>query len=159
MKTKADIVLNRVSKRHIDHCLELIRETVHTINVGEYSQSQLDIWSNQHIDSHDWWNKTSQHIAYFTAINNKIIGFGEMTRSGELCHLYVHKDYQAKNIATILVEKLESDAKKLGIAHITIKININAKPFFEILGYQEYKQNQVTLCGIKLTNLSMRKTI
>ncbi len=159
MNIKSNIKLNRVSESNIDNCLELIRETVHTINVGEYSQSQREIWSNHHIDQLAWWSTISQHIAYFTTINNKVVGYGEMTYSGELRQLYVHKNYQANHIATKIIERLESDAKNLGITHINTELNITAKPFFEKLGYQQCKQYQVTLCGIKLTNISMKKSI
>lgn len=159
MNIKSNITLNKVSESNFDNCLELIRETMHAINVGEYSQSQREIWSNKHIGEPTWKNTSAQHIAYCTTINNKVVGYGEMTYSGELCQLYVHKDYQANHIAAKIIERLESDAKNLGITHINTEINITAKPFFEKLGYQQCKQYQVTLCGIKLTNISMKKSI
>lgn len=43
-------------------------------------------------------------------IDNQIVGFGDMSYGGELDRLYVHKDYQGKNIASAIAKRLEEDA-------------------------------------------------
>ncbi len=153
------IILNTVSKDDVDKCWEFIRDTIHSINATEYSQSQLDIWMNKKIDKESWWKMVSTHMSYITVFNNEIIGFSEMTAKGKLCCLYVHKDFQDLTIASILLNKLEEDAKKLGINNITTEIGNVAKPLFEILGYRVYQQQQVILSGIKLMKLQMIKVI
>lgn len=159
MKSKAEIILNRISEKDFDHCLYLFRDTIHTINVSEYSPSQLEVWSKQKINLHEWWISTSQHIAYITKLNDKVVGFGEMTYEGELQRLYVHKDYEAIKIGAMILNKLEVDAKQLDLSNITTETSISAKPFFEVLGYEEYKQYQVRLCGIKLIKFIMKKSL
>lgn len=56
-----------------------------------------------------------------------IVGFGYIDKTGYLDRLYVHLDYQRKEIATAICNRLESAVSENIVAHVSI----TARPFFE----------------------------
>jgi len=66
-----------------------------------------------------------------------------MTYRGYLDRLYTHKDYQRQGIATALVIKLESEARKIRLSEIHTEASVTARPFFEIHGYEVMRAQSV----------------
>jgi len=86
--------------------------------------------------------------------NNIIVGFGDIDKTGYLDRLYVHKDYQGKKIATLILVELE---KKVKPCKIITYASITAKPFFESRGYEVVKENVVIRNNVYLSNYIMEK--
>ena len=64
--------------------------------------------------------------------------------------MFVHKDFQGKGIATILLNEIERYATATGIIRITSEVSLTARPFFEQRGYivteeQKRRANQLSL--------------
>nr|ACT97466.1 putative acetyltransferase [uncultured organism] len=71
--------------------------------------------------------------------------------------MFVHRDFQGKGIASLLLKEIERYAMESEIVRITSEVSVTARPFFEKWGYtveveQKRKANQ--LC---LTNYWMAK--
>lgn len=64
MLDKFNIILRNVIESDTDNCIELFRNTIHTVNAKDYSQTQLDVWAPKVIDKKAWWESISQHIVY-----------------------------------------------------------------------------------------------
>lgn len=142
--------------------VSLFYETVHSINSKDYSQVQLDAWAprgekESKIDS--WKESLGQNITFVAKVHDKVVGFSDLTHTGYLDRLFVHKDYQGQGIATALVDMLESEAKKLNLLEIDTEASITAKPFFEHLGYKIVCSQTVEKKGVKLANFKMLKKI
>lgn len=132
----------------------LFYNTVHMVNAQDYSAAQLDAWAN---NSDLLKSKRSDLLAQHTlvaVINDKIVGFGSIDKSGCLDLLYVHKDFLKHGIATALCDELEK-----GFSAIVTYASITAQPFFEKRGYTVLKAQEVVRSGIKLKNFEMVKTI
>lgn len=133
---------------------QLFYDTVHTINVKDYTDEQLNVWATSHVDLEEWHKSFSEHFTVVGVENNVIVGFGDIDFSGYLDRLYVHKDYQRQGVATAICNVLENAvvADKI-ITHASI----TAKPFFIHRGYRVLKEQQVIRNGIFLTNYIMEK--
>lgn len=130
----------------------LFYDTVHSINAKDYSKEQLDAWTGG-IDL-DRWNKS--FLVHYTLValdNNKIIGFGDIDKSGYFDRLYVHKNYQGMGIATAICDRLENKVT----GRIAVHASITAKSFFEKRGYTVLKEQQVQRQRAMLTNFVMEK--
>lgn len=146
----------------IKEIVSLFYETVHSVNSKDYSQLELDAWApkeEKEFKMKSWQESLGKNITFVAKINNKIVGFSDITQNGYLNRLYVHKDYQGKGIATALVEILEVEAKKLNLLEIDTEASITAKPFFEQRGYKIVCSQTVERKGVKLTNFKMKKRI
>lgn len=96
-------------------CKELINlfyNTVHTVNIKDYTSEQLDAWAPKNIDLRKWDHSFRKHKTVVAIEDNKIVGFGDIDRSGYLDRLFVDKNYQNQGIATALCEELEASVEE-----------------------------------------------
>lgn len=132
---------------------ELFYHTVHTVNIRDYTQEQLNAWAGGEIDLEKWNQSLLEHFTIVAVDNGTIAGFGDIDNTGYLDRLYVHADYQRKGIAAAVCDQLEQAVP----GNIVTHASITAKPFFENRGYRVIKEQQVERQGIFLTNYVMEK--
>lgn len=143
---------------------QLFYDTVHSINTADYDKNQVDSWARSDISKGDLelWCRSlldSHSLVMVNSNDEKILGFGNITREGYLDRLYVHKDYNGQGIGTILTNQLETYAIDLGLKEIVTQASITARPFFEKRGYKLIKEQTVERNNQHLTNFLMKKTI
>ena len=86
--------------------LTLFRDTVQTVNLGDYTQAQVDAWAASSQD-------TARCAALLRARHTRVcvdegghlLGFADLEPDGHLDHLFVHKDHQRQGIGTLLAEQ------------------------------------------------------
>lgn len=143
----------------IEDCKEIIDlfyQTVHNINIQDYTKEQVDAWANKNIDINIWHQSLAKNYCLVAIKNDIIVGFGDINQTGYLDHLYIHKDFQKQGIATKICNKLE---KKFNVSKITTHASITAKPFFLKRGYRVIKEQQVVRNSVILTNYIMEKNL
>ena len=135
---------------------KLFYDTVHEVNIRDYTAEQVSAWADGNIDLAAWEKSFSEHYTVVAEENGVIIGFGDIAEDGYLDRLYVHKDHQRQGIATAICDKLECfpDTDKL-----TVHASITAKLFFISRGYSVIKEQTVVRRGVALTNSIMTKRI
>ena len=119
----------------------LFYDTVHTINARDYNQEQLNVWATRNIDLEKWNQSFLKHYTVVAVDEKIIIGFGDIDKNGYLDHLYVHKDYQGRGVATAICDKLEQVVNGKKVVH----------------GYKIIKEQKVIRNGISLINYLMEK--
>ena len=73
--------------------------------------------------------------------------------------MFVHKDFQGKGSATILLNKIERYATATGIIRITSEVSLTARPFFEQRGYIVTEEQKRRANQLSLTNFWMAKNL
>ena len=131
---------------------ELFYHTVHTVNAKDYSKEQLDVWATGRIDLKKWDQSLCEHYSVVAVDDRRIVGFGDIDKTGYLDRLYVHKNYQRQGIASAICDALEQAVKE---RTIITHASITAKPFFEQRGYKVVKEQQIVRNGIPLINYLM----
>lgn len=147
------MVIRKYESSDCKEMAELFFNTVHSVNVKDYTKEQLDAWAPGQVDLEKWDQSFQEHFSIVAVENDIIVGFGDIDKTGYLDRLYVHKNYQGKGIATAICDQLESKVKENIITHASI----TAKPFFEKRGYKVVKEQQVERNGIFLKNYIMEK--
>lgn len=132
---------------------ELFYNTVHTVNVKDYTKEQLDVWATGEVDLEKWNQSLQEHYSIVAVENNVIVGFGDIDKTGYLDRLFVHANYQGRGIATAICNQLELAVEGNIITHASV----TARPFFEKRGYQVVKEKQTERQGTYLTNYVMVK--
>lgn len=133
---------------------DLFYNTVHTVNLKDYTQEQVDVWATGKLDPNRWNKSLLENYSIVAIEEGQIVGFGDIDKTNYLDRLYVHKDFQGRGVATAICDELEKHAN--GDA-ISVHASITAKPFFEKRGYKVIKEQQVELAGVFLTNYVMEK--
>lgn len=143
----------------LDEMLELFYDTVHNINVRDYTEEQVNMWAPKKSEKSKWREYFNKNYCYVAIIDKKIVGFSDLTREGYLNTIYIHKDFQRKGIATELLGIIEKKAKKLNIDVITTEASITAKPFFKNKGFNIVKEQTKYHKGLIFINYIMEKKI
>jgi len=150
----------RFKESDIEQIVTLFYETVHSVNAQDYTKEQLDAWApenERNAKLYDWMKSLQQNITCVAKIGGKVVGFSDLTYSGHLDRLYVHKDYQGVGIASSLLNVLEFEAVKLNIPIIDTDASITARPFFEHRDYKLICSQKVRRKGVCLLNYKMTK--
>ena len=151
----------------IQEIAELFYQTVHTVNAADYTNKQLDAWTDGNIDLAAWDRSFQAHMTLVAVVTpseaedkkvvqEQIAGFADMDSTGYLDRLYVHRDFQRCGIASALCDRLE---EAVDAEQFTTHASITAKPFFEKRGYRVIREQQVERKGILLTNYVMGKIL
>ena len=130
----------------------LFYHTVHTVNTKDYSDEQINAWADGNIDLKMWNGSLLSHYTVIAEIDDIIVGFGDIDKTGYLDRLFVHHDYQSQGIATALCDELE---KSVNTKKIITHASITARGFFEKRGYRVIKEQQVQRHNVFLTNYVM----
>ena len=147
--------LRNYQSSDVQEIAQLFYDTIHTVNLKDYTQEQVDAWATGHIDLEAWDQSFLDHHSVVVVEDDKIIGFGDMDKTGYLDGLNVHKDHQGRGVATMICDALEAPIS----GPLTTHASITARPFFEKRGYHVVKQQQVVRRGVYLTNFVMKKEV
>mgnify|MGYP003402558399 CR=1 FL=1 len=139
--------------------VKLFYDTVHEVNIRDYTQAQVDAWAPIDIDIPSWTKSLSSKFTFVAEESEKIAGFGELEANGHIDRFYCHKDFQGKGVGTQILEQIELKAKNLGIKKLYTEASITAKPFFESKDFIVVKQQEVERRGQKFINFAMEKII
>ncbi len=120
------------------------------MNIDDYDE-MFDLWSNTEgmglrslDDSKEGISKflnRNPNTNFICRIDNKLVGAilcGNDGRRGYIYHAVVHKDFQRKNIGTLLVEKVIEALDREGIKKVALVVysnNLNGNQFWESLGF------------------------
>jgi putative acetyltransferase len=134
---------------------QLIYDTVRKINRKDYSQEQVKAWAPDPII----FSTYEPSYAYVAERNGRILGFANLTSTGYLHRLYVHKDFQGQGIASRLLQALEIKARELGLHEITTESSITAKAFFLAHGFLVQQEQVKILRRVSFINFKMYKKL
>lgn len=130
--------IRRYERGDLEKITMIFQNTVHKVNIKDYTQEQVDAWAPDFIDKEKWNKTLSEYYTFVAVQNDVIIGFGDIDISGYLDGLYVHHDYLRQGVATLICSKLESKIDS-DLTIITLA-SVTAKPFFEKPGYRVVKE-------------------
>lgn len=137
----------------------LFYDTVHSVNLKDYNEEQINVWAKKNIDLNQWCEKFQYSYTLIAEENGLIVGFANIENDGYLNMLYVHKDYQHKGIASRLLNELEEYSTKQNINQIITYSSKTAEPFFSNKGYEITENNIVVRNKVELENYLMKKEL
>ena len=131
-----------------------------TVNSKDYTKEEVEDWASCG-DSVEHWKELFAKNNYIGALDGQgnIIGFSSMNTDGYLHSMFVHKDWQGKGVATLLLSEVEKMARRYEVHKINVEVSITARPFFEKRGYKVVKEQKARANRLWLTNYVMEKAI
>ena len=144
--------IRRLAAQDIPEMRKLFRATVLTVNSKDYTKEEVEDWALCG-DSVEHWKELlakNDYIGkellakndYIGALDGQggIVGFSSMNAEGYLHSMFVHKDWQGKGVATLLLSEVEKIARRYGVHKISVEVSVTARPFFEKHGYKVVKE-------------------
>lgn len=142
-----------------EEIMQLFYDTVHRINIRDYSSEQVDAWAPKDMDYGQWSDRLHSRITYVAEEEGKVIGFAELEKTGHIGCFYCHADYQTMGVGTRLFKQIQLTAKNLGLQKLFTEASITARSFFERMGFRVITPQEVERRGMKFINYVMEKDI
>ncbi|NET73817.1 MAG: GNAT family N-acetyltransferase [Sphaerospermopsis sp. SIO1G2] len=139
--------------------MNLFYNTVHEINIRDYTQAQVDAWATKNLNYEYWLARLKIKQPLVAEISGEIVGFVELEADGHIDCFYCHSQYQNQGIGTQLLNYIEDIAKSKNNQKLYAEVSITAKPFFLKRGFSIIKEQQVERRGEVFKNYVMEKEI
>ncbi|MEG4224924.1 GNAT family N-acetyltransferase [Microcoleus sp. N9_B2] len=137
--------------------VKLFYDTVHEVNIRDYTKAQVDAWAPADIDIESWTKSLSSKFTFVAEEGDKIAGFGELEVSGHIDRFYCHKDFQRQGVGKLILTEIESKAQDLGLNKLFAEASITARAFFESRGFIVIRKQEVERRDQKFINFVMEK--
>jgi ribosomal protein S18 acetylase RimI-like enzyme len=113
-----------------------IQDLCHADHNGD--AAKLADWlSNKTPENVAAWISNPQELVFVATEGKTILGVAAMTKAGEITLNYVSPDARFRGISKALIDRLEAQARELGLDRCTLNSTETARKFYQSLGYQE----------------------
>ncbi|WP_096086801.1 GNAT family N-acetyltransferase [Agaribacterium haliotis] len=165
----------------------LFFNTIRRVNIRDYTAEQVAAWAPDNYPL-ELWQKKMQAISPFVAeirlaLNDaklggkfssshathtvsegadrfsKIVGYSDLQPSGLIDHFFCHHQHQGCGVGRALMQHIFALGRTRGIARLHSEVSISARPFYEHMGFELYKEQSLDLRGQRLRNFVMHKTL
>lgn len=133
----------------------LFYNTVHSVNIRHYNQSQINAWAPDDLDINIAHQKIREIDPYVAILDGQIVGYADIQENGYIDHFFCHHEYQGKGIGSRLFARLDEVAELRGIKNLSADVSITARPFFEAKGFTVEKELLIKLRGQELVSYKM----
>ena len=160
MNKQINYKIRLLEEKDIHNLQDLFRSTVLNINIKDYTKEEVEDWASCG-DNIEHWKEilfNNQFIGTFDKQDN-LIGYSSMNKNGYMHSMFVHKDWQGKGVATLLLSEVEKIARQYEVIEITLEVSKTARPFFEHKGYVVECEQKQQANRLKLTNYKMKKVL
>ncbi|MEH1830183.1 MAG: GNAT family N-acetyltransferase [Nostoc sp.] len=104
--------------------MKLFYDTIHEINICDYTQEQVNTWAPENTDYEVWHKRLQAKLPYIADNNGEIVGFVELDSDGHIDCFYCHSKYQRKGIGSKLLSHIEDTAKFQEIKRLCTEASI-----------------------------------
>ena len=151
--------IRRFEPSDFDQIAQLFHDTIRTVNLGDYTEEQVQAWAPDDLYFRDWQSRSSEKYTLVAETDGIIAGFAELEDDEHIDCFYCHKDFQGKGVGKSLYNGIESEAQKRNLSRMYVEASITAKPFFLKMGFSVIEKQKVTTRGAKFTNFRMVKNL
>lgn len=109
----------------------LYADTILAVCRKDYTEAQAIVWASSVHNEERWLDMVVNQYVLIAESKNVLLGFGTLRDHNYIDFFYVHKDYQKRGIAGILLEQLLQKAIAEGELLVTSDVSMTARSFFE----------------------------
>lgn len=142
--------------------LAVKRAAISDIAGTQYTDEQLAAWAPDDDALTDFESAVeSDHFTVLLAeIRDETVGYGVLNGPEErIDAVYVHPAYARGGIASSLVRQLEMRARMQRIEELSIVASLNARPFYESLGYRNVGTKVRAIDGVDIEFAVMHRRL
>ncbi len=153
------MVIRDVKISDLAEISRLFYETVHQVNIQDYSAEQLVAWAPS-VYAPSYWQERFENMQVYIAEDlGQVVGFAELETNGHIDCFYVHHQRQRCGVGTRLMAQLELDARAQSIPRLFSEVSLTACPFFERQGFKIERQLERLYRGVEFKQFLMAKLL
>lgn len=138
-------IVREAARSDAESVASIHEKSIRELAPAAYSRDVVSAWAAD--KDPDTYQIESDETYFLVAeINDRIVGFGELRPEaeeyfqadveGEIRAIYVHPDTSRRGVGTAIYQKLESEAKRVQLDSLGLWASINAREFYESLGFE-----------------------
>src|SRR5690554_6185582 len=103
-----EIISNDLLEKDKEQLLELFCSTINTVNLGDYSKEQVEVWGSRERVQGQWDSSFEGKKIFVCDENDKYLGFCELDDGGYIDRFYVAYDSVGNGVGKLLYEALQN---------------------------------------------------
>ena len=127
----------------------------------EYDEQQRRTWASAADDESRWHRKFENQLFFVAEEHGQqdpiLRGFASLQPDGYIDFFFVHSVMQRSGIGQVLYKAVEDAARQLGVSELNADVSLNARHFFERMGFGILCEQTVVLGGLPFKNYKMHK--
>ena len=151
------IIIRKGVDDDLPEMLQLFTATIDEVCKKDYNLQQLEAWKSGAENEERWRQVIRNQYVVVAVTEDKITGFCTLDKGNYIDLLFVHKNFQHKEIATLLYHQIEKEALLNNEKELTADVSKTARLFFEKSGFQVVQEQTVHVKGVALINYKMVK--
>jgi GNAT superfamily N-acetyltransferase len=138
----------------------LHKASIRSLCCRHYTPDQIEAWAGPKQPEHYEW-LIHDLIVFVVEEGGDIIGFGALDAGAtEIRALYVAPDFVGHGVGSMVLEALESEARRLDRPRLGVSATLNSVAFYGARGYSSLGAGENVLPqGISLPCVRMEKTL
>jgi putative acetyltransferase len=154
-----DVQICPISPKDTEQVLDVYRRAIFGISFPEYGGDILKELASRSSEEFACLAKTRERFVAWAG--NKIVGYTGLDKAKAiLTECYVAPEAKGKHIGTLLVKKVEAEARKAGINKLSVLASLNAVGFYKSNGFIESKESVLRMGnGLSMRCLLMEKRL
>ena len=151
--------INKIQDKDIPEIISIHRECIIKTNFDYYHEEVINEWVEQ-VTAENVKSQLANSVWEKLSVNNEIVGFCQYDlENQELYQIQIRPKYQSKGYGKFLYKHIEGAFLKNNSREISLFSTLNAKGFYENMGFKIKKKVQFPLNNVKLEMYEMRKDL
>jgi GNAT superfamily N-acetyltransferase len=121
----------------------------------EFDKKTLDFLLNKYTPEY-LEKEFPKHIGFVYEEDGKTVGLVFLV-GNEVRWLYVLPEHQGKGYGRALMERIEKEAKEVGLKEVIARSYYGAKSFYEMLDYRNLGDDEMTVIDVTFYFVNMQK--
>jgi putative acetyltransferase len=103
--------------------------------LSHYTSAQAEAWAPDEVDLDRWAHRRAAAWTIVAIDAGDVVGFADLTDTGELDMLFVHPDSARRSIGTALVAHVVREARRRDLHQVDVRASRVLQPLLERLGF------------------------
>ena len=139
--------------------LGVFRSAIHQIASRNYSLEQVQAWAPLETTVEEFATRLRENKPFVAVLGLEPVGFADLQTDGYIDQFYVSGLLGRRGIGRQLMDRIEAEAKHLGIKELYSHVSLTAEPFFASRGFYVEERRRPVLRGVTFDNALMRKSL
>ncbi len=149
--------LKQITKKDQFDLKKLYFNSIISIDERIYSQEQKRVWASQAWENKNFDLSINEGNGWLIRINEKIVAFATRYPINRISLLYCKGDSQRQGFGTLLLNKLEQEAKEEGLAYLSTEASLISYKLFLKNNWKIIRKEKITIKNIFFERYKMNK--
>jgi len=143
----------------VPHLCRLFHDAIREGAATHYDEAQRRAWCPAPPDPAVWAARLAPQSVTVAESEGVVAGYMTLRGDGYIDLAFVAPDKAGRGIGTQLLRAVEAEAREGGVALMTVRASLVARPLFARAGWHVVREQVVGRKGVSLTHFAMEKRL